>query len=325
MIHPPLIFQLAQEAGFLYELECHVVKKAVGDMARLRRALGRPLKACVNVTVPTFYDDAFEAFLRQLLADGDVGWGDLCLEISEHQALFIGSEAEVEEKSQRIRAMGFSLAIDDFSMGHTSLKYLQSNAFDMVKLDGSLVRELMDNPCCGEIVTAIVALSRALGFTVLGECVETAEQQLLLEELGCRHYQGYLYSPALPLEELIGVVRHDGIILTSLSLGETMSSVEAWFGGNRDFTASSVNGLAFAYKKDPIRRRGDFASLLRGASESGALHQDGKGRSIAARGDEPSRFAPEAAPKDGKGKPLAGRGDEPSRPAPDPDRSDRED
>jgi EAL domain-containing protein (putative c-di-GMP-specific phosphodiesterase class I) len=98
--------------------------------------------------------------------------------------------------------MGYPLVIDDFAMGYTSIKYLQGNEFDMVKLDGSLVRE-MDNPRNNEIITSIVSLAKALGFTVLGEYVETREQQIQLEKLGCTRYQGYLYSPAVPFEDFL--------------------------------------------------------------------------------------------------------------------------
>lgn len=204
-IYPPLAVRLAEEAGFLYDLECYVLRRAVRDMAVLRRTLGRSLKTCVNVTVPTFYEGAFEAFLGELIADGSVGRNELWIEITEQKALL--SDRETEAKSRRIRAMGFPLVIDDFSMGHTSIKYLQNSAFDMVKLDGSLVRGLKDNPRCGEIIATIVSLSRALDFTVLGECVETKEQQSLLERLGCTQYQGYLYSPAVPFEDFLVLAR----------------------------------------------------------------------------------------------------------------------
>ena len=94
-------------------------------------------------------------------------------------------------------------------MGHTSIRYLQSNEFDMVKLDGSFVRGMNDNPRSCEIVTSIVSLSRALNFTVMGEYVETKEQQELLEKLGCTHYQGYLYSPAVPFDDFLQKIALD--------------------------------------------------------------------------------------------------------------------
>lgn len=77
------------------------------------------------------------------------------------------------------------------------------NQFDMVKLDGTLVKKIMENPRAKEIVSSIIALSHTLGFTVLAEYVETENQRVELEKLGCLNYQGYLYSPAIEFEEFI--------------------------------------------------------------------------------------------------------------------------
>ena len=84
-------------------------------------------------------------------------------------------------------------------MGHTSLKYLQDNEFDMVKLDGALVRDLT-NPRSREIIVSIVSLAEALRFAGLAEYVETEDVRRRLENIGVTLYQGYLYSPALPFE-----------------------------------------------------------------------------------------------------------------------------
>ena len=89
------------------------------------------------------------------------------------------------------------MAIDDFSMGSTSLKYLQTHAFQYIKLDGSLVRRMTENPRSREIVASIVALGETLGFTVVAEYVETQDVRDALCALGCRCYQGYLFSPAV--------------------------------------------------------------------------------------------------------------------------------
>ncbi len=207
MIYPPLVIHLAEDIGVLYELEKYVLATAAGNAARLRRTIGRRIKTCVNITAAAFYERSFEAFLQELLDSGAVEPGDLWLELTEQKALLF--DHQTEEKSRRVRAMGFPLVIDDFSMGHTSIRYLQSNEFDMVKLDGSFVRGMNDNPRSCEIVTSIVSLSRALNFVVMGEYVETREQQELLEKLGCTHYQGYLYGPAVPFDDFLAGIGND--------------------------------------------------------------------------------------------------------------------
>ena len=92
------------------------------------------------------------------------------------------------------------MAIDDFSMGNTSLQYLQGAKFDIVKLDGKLVRAMERTASSEDIIRSIVYLSKSLGFTVTAEYVESEELRQKLEALGCSCYQGYLYGPAIPLD-----------------------------------------------------------------------------------------------------------------------------
>lgn len=99
------------------------------------------------------------------------------------------------------------IAIDDFSMGSTSLKYLQKNQFDIVKLDGSIVKEMMTNDRSRDIISSIVYLAKSLNFKVLAEYVETDAQMKALEKLGCDYYQGYHFSKAVDVEEFINVIQ----------------------------------------------------------------------------------------------------------------------
>ena len=86
-------------------------------------------------------------------------------------------------------------------MGQTSINYLKDNTFDILKLDGSLVKGLTTHQNCREIISSIVKLSKTLHLMVLAEFVETEEEREILHEIGCDCYQGYLYSPAVFLKK----------------------------------------------------------------------------------------------------------------------------
>ncbi len=73
----------------------------------------------------------------------------------------------------------------------------------MVKLDGSLLQGMNDNPRCENIIESIANLGQSLDFDVLAEFVETQEQCDRLQSIGCFKYKGYLFSPAVPKEEFI--------------------------------------------------------------------------------------------------------------------------
>lgn len=199
-IYPPLVFQLAGEAGFLEELEKWVVSKAASDIRELSRKYpDKRLKISANVTGITIQSKSFEKFLLNLSRDYPMNEMGMCLEITEQAALQL--DDIMRERFRRIREMGFMLAVDDFSMGSTSIQYLTGNYFNLLKLDGSLVKSILDNPRCCEIISSIIRLSHTLELKVLAEYVSDAAIQKKLLELGCHLYQGWYYSPAITLEE----------------------------------------------------------------------------------------------------------------------------
>ena len=128
-----------------------------------------------------------------------------CLEVTEEAAL--ERFGKIAENLHELFRHGILAAIDDFSMGQTSLKYLQGSNFQFVKLDGTLVRQLLDSPRSQDIVRAIVGLGEDLSFQVVAEYVESRELRDLLLSLNCRIFQGYLYSPAVPPAGLVRFVQ----------------------------------------------------------------------------------------------------------------------
>ncbi len=200
IVYPPLAVRLAKEGGDLFELETYIIEKSISDSKDLRKSFGDGFRLSVNVTLSTLYDKRFIPFLRELADRYMLRSGQICLEITEEAE--ISKTEETGELLRKIRAYGYSFALDDLSMGHISLQYLQHNRFDIVKLDGSLVRSLLDNERTKEIINSIVYLSKSLDFKVLAEYVETEEQRAALEEIGCCLYQGYLFGAAMDKESL---------------------------------------------------------------------------------------------------------------------------
>ena len=123
----------------------------------------------------------------------------MCVEVTEQTALAL-DEGGISALKQ-LKSMGLTLAIDDFSMGQTSLHYLKDGLFDIIKLDGSLVKGLSVHNSYKEIVASITGLAASLNLTVLAEFVETKEQKEMLHSIGGNCYQGYLYSKAVFLDE----------------------------------------------------------------------------------------------------------------------------
>lgn len=198
VLYPPLVIKLAQEGGFLPQLEELIWTKALEDRPKLLSRFGDGIKLSVNVTGTTVVTQAFIQFCRQMDAQYHFADKNICIEITEQAAISFGDETL--EALHTLREMGLLLAIDDFSMGHTSIRYLLENLFDVIKLDGSLVNGLATHSNTYDIISSIVQLSASLNLTVLAEFVDTEEKRSILHEIGCDCYQGYLYSPAVFLD-----------------------------------------------------------------------------------------------------------------------------
>ena len=202
-LYPPLVIHLAKESGNLYELETYIIEGAVREVASFRQAFGEDFKLSVNVTVSTLYDKRFISFLQEIAERYMLRTGNICIEITEETELITSEDTGALIK--KIRNFGYTFALDDFSMGHTSLQYLQHNPFDLVKLDGGLVKSVMTNERTREIINSIVYLSKSLEFKVLAEYVETEELKDALEQIGVVLYQGYLFGPAVDRDKFISM------------------------------------------------------------------------------------------------------------------------
>ena len=172
-------------------------------MGKIRECLGDGVKICVNISASTLTNPEFKAFLKELVGKYQITKNSLCIEVNEQTTLMV--DEETVKLFTYFKELGLCNAIDDFSMGHTSLKCLQTGQFDIVKLDGGLVKGVSTSRRDQNIVESILHLSKSLEFDVLAEFVETSEQQKELEEIGCVKYQGYLYSPAVPLEKFLQI------------------------------------------------------------------------------------------------------------------------
>lgn len=199
MLYPPLVIKLAEEGGFLGDLEESILRRALEERPEVLRRFGQGIKLSVNVTGSTVVTPRYLQFCRQLNEEKPFAGQNICIEVTEQTALSFHDETI--NTLRAMRDMGLLLAIDDFSMGQTSLNYLKDDMFDIIKLDGSLVKGMLGNRNCREIISSITRLAGSLKLTALAEYVETEEQRRVLHEIGCDCYQGCLYSPAVILKE----------------------------------------------------------------------------------------------------------------------------
>lgn len=200
-IYPPLIIQLAKEAHILHKLEQFIFDEAAGAVTQMKPETSSEFKVSVNITNESLEWDGIEQCIADVVEKYHIPNEWFCLEITEQDAL--STSIDIADKIKNLKAKGHKFLIDDFGMGHTSLMYLQTSYFNVVKLDGSLTRDILDNERNSDIIGSIVYLGQSLDFKIIAEYVETREQRDELERLGCNAFQGYLYSKPLKLEDLL--------------------------------------------------------------------------------------------------------------------------
>jgi EAL domain-containing protein (putative c-di-GMP-specific phosphodiesterase class I) len=112
------------------------------------------------------------------------------------------------ETLQKLTDMGVKASIDDFGTGYSSLLYLKRLPASELKIDRAFVREMSAGNEDSVIVSAIIALAKALGLEVVAEGVETADQQMFLTRLGCETLQGFLLDRPMTPGQICARIEH---------------------------------------------------------------------------------------------------------------------
>jgi len=145
-------------------------------------------------------DPDFPIVVATALATSDVAPECLCLELTE--SALMGAGTASLDCLKMLKELGVYVGIDDFGTGHSSLARLKSLPVEVLKVDRSFVDGLGTEPEDSAIVAAVLSLAHALGLHVIAEGVETPLQAHQLSALGCGVAQGWLWSPAVPADQI---------------------------------------------------------------------------------------------------------------------------
>jgi cellobiose-specific phosphotransferase system IIC component len=204
-VPPSLFVALAEEVGFIGEIGVWVCDESCRQM---RQWLDHGLTGIVmsfNVSVKQLGDPDLPEKIAACIKKYELDPSCMKAEVTESTGL--SSDMGHNILLQDIRHMGVNIAIDDFGMGHSSLVYLKQFPVAMIKLDGSLVRDVTVSKISSDIISSISDLCRTMDIELLAEFVETEAQAVTLKSLGCHVFQGWLYSRALPPDECESAIR----------------------------------------------------------------------------------------------------------------------
>jgi diguanylate cyclase (GGDEF)-like protein len=194
---PGEFIPVAERTGLIRPITCAVLRDACGHAAAWRQLRPeRPVSVSVNLSAAHLRHPDLVTDVRTALQESGIAPGMLWLEVTETAAM-ADPEASLETLRQ-LKSLGVRLAMDDFGTGYSSLAYLKHLPVDIIKMDGSFVREMPVSPQDTALVTAVVSMAGHLGLDVVGEGVETPAQRDALAAAGCHLAQGFLWSRPAP-------------------------------------------------------------------------------------------------------------------------------
>jgi diguanylate cyclase (GGDEF)-like protein/PAS domain S-box-containing protein len=197
---PDEFLPLAERAGLMGLIDTFVLNSA---LETLRRWGDDPsmqgLRLAVNIGADQVSQKSFAETLAGVLRSSGADPGQLTIELTEH--VMLKDIDEVSAIMQGLKELGIKFALDDFGTGYSSLSYLKRLPIDTLKIDRSFIYDLENDPSDRAIVQTILNIARNLKVSVIAEGVETEVQSLMLRQLGCHAYQGYLFGTPMPLEK----------------------------------------------------------------------------------------------------------------------------
>ena len=192
IILPDSFIPAAERYGLMTSLDRWVVENVFKIIARcMNERPGRPMAMCaINLSGITIGDDEFLSFLREKFATYSIPAEMICFEITETSAIAnLGSAIRFINE---LKALGCQFSLDDFCAGMSSFAYLKHLPVDFLKIDGSFVKDMLDDPINRAMVEVINHIGHVMGKRTIAEFVETPQIQQALLEIGVDYAQGYL-------------------------------------------------------------------------------------------------------------------------------------
>lgn len=201
-IPPDVFIPLAEQSDLILDLGVFALRTAIEAASTwdvTDEAKGLPY-VTVNLSARQFHDPGLVPLLQIELNRCGVDATRLILEVTESVALV--DVTETMNVMDELNHLGIGIALDDFGTGYSSLSYLAALNPRIIKIDQSFVRPKHDKRRSDTLLEAIVTLGNKLNMTVLAEGIETSAQLDRLNHLDCELGQGFLWSPAVPGEDV---------------------------------------------------------------------------------------------------------------------------
>lgn len=206
LITPEKFIYLAEVSGLIMEIGEYVLEEVIRQHRHWSEFGFKDIEISINLSARELLVYQLGERLEQLFIDQKVDPRYFNLDMSESDAMEDVIKTDLEFSI--LKKIGVNLSIDHFGVGGSSIEQLQRLPIHTLKIDRTLLKDVDTDKYHQETVKAIVVLAHALNMEVVAEGIETKEQYAMLQQLGCDHAQGYIFSkpaPAFEFQELIRV------------------------------------------------------------------------------------------------------------------------
>lgn len=203
-ITPDEFIPIAEQTSLIIKLGEFVLNDALKNTALWRQQGAINLRASVNISPRQFRDPDILDVISSSLTRNNLPPSSLELEITE--GVLIDNDEFTNECLSNLSSLGIQIAMDDFGTGFSSLSYLRSHPFNILKVDRSFVNDITHDRSDKELVNASIAMAHALKLKVVAEGVETQEHLNILADMGCDYAQGFLFGKPMSAEDIAKLI-----------------------------------------------------------------------------------------------------------------------
>lgn len=228
IISPGKFIPMFERNGFIAELDLYVLKQVCIYQQKRREQGLKPFPISVNISRMSLYNPKLFDIISSLTEKYGVEPKYFRIEITE--TAYNDNPTQLLDTVNRLREKCYPVLMDDFGSGYSSLNTLKDIPIDLLKLDMKFMQGFESNDRVGTIVTAIARMAKWLNVPMLAEGVETKEQYVFLESIGCAYIQGYYFSKPMPEEEFTELIQNGTVnpidtVLEKYGMGEEVNEL----------------------------------------------------------------------------------------------------
>ncbi len=198
LIYPDSFIELAEQNGLIREIDTFMLESALLQIHEWLQAGKEPLTLAINLSLQSINSHLLDHLSQWQVRDPKV-FNFIELELTEYR--LPEKDNNFLKNLYALREFGIRLALDDFGTGYANLSRLPEWPFQILKLDRSFIIDLPNSPKQQAVVKSIIDLCHTLDILIVAEGVETEEVLTLVDQLGCRHIQGYVYAKPKPIDD----------------------------------------------------------------------------------------------------------------------------